>query len=216
MDTLFWYAEITLDYIFQMLPCVFCAAAVFFLLLPVRRRRLARLGLRSGPLREGALLLFLLFCAGLAALTLFPANFWTSGHWSAVLQGWEPLFKAVDWHIQFHTIQLVPLREISGAFRSPWRFFMLLGNIVMFLPLGFCSTLLWQNESWQRALLVGLGGSALVEAVQFFIGRGSDVDDLILNALGALCGYWLFCLLRRLLTGFPQKFRCVKVDPLYG
>ena len=39
------------------------------------------MGLVSPPLREGALLLFALFCAGLGALTLFP-----SGLWSYLLQ----------------------------------------------------------------------------------------------------------------------------------
>ena len=60
----------------QMLPCAWLALLLFLLLLPWRRKRLERSGLVSPPLREGALLLFLLFCAGLAALTVFPSNFW--------------------------------------------------------------------------------------------------------------------------------------------
>ena len=78
MDVLLWYGEITWDYIKQMLPCAAGAAAVFFCLLPWRRKRLSAKMLRSLPIRETALLLFVLFCAGLAALTLFPSNFWGS------------------------------------------------------------------------------------------------------------------------------------------
>ena len=60
----------------QMLPGAWLALLLFLLLLPWRRKRLERSGLVSPPLREGALLLFLLFCAGRAALTVFPSNFW--------------------------------------------------------------------------------------------------------------------------------------------
>ena len=41
MDVLLWYGEITWDYIKQMLPCAAGAAAVFFCLLPWRRKRLS-------------------------------------------------------------------------------------------------------------------------------------------------------------------------------
>ena len=64
-------------YLRQMLPLGSLALLAFLLLRPRRARRLERLGLTSGPLREITLCLFILFCAGLAALTLFPANVWS-------------------------------------------------------------------------------------------------------------------------------------------
>ena len=64
-------------YLRQMLPLGLLALLAFLLLRPRRARRLDRLGLTSGPLREITLCLFILFCAGLAALTLFPANVWS-------------------------------------------------------------------------------------------------------------------------------------------
>ena len=65
-----------LNYGKQMLPMGLAAFAVFLLLRPVRIRRLERLELVSPGLREAALALFVVFFAGLAALTLFPANLW--------------------------------------------------------------------------------------------------------------------------------------------
>ena len=59
-----------LNYGKQMLPMGLAAFAVFLLLRPVRIRRLERLELVSPGLREAALALFVVFCAGLAALTL--------------------------------------------------------------------------------------------------------------------------------------------------
>ena len=68
MDTLLWYVAISWDYVAQMLPCMVLAALVFFLLRPWRKKRLARQGMASGGLREAALLFFVMFCAGLAAV----------------------------------------------------------------------------------------------------------------------------------------------------
>lgn len=216
MQTVLWYIEITGYYLAQMLPCALGAGVAFLCLTPWRKRVLAGKGLASGPWREGALLLFVLFFAGLAGLTLFPAGFWTVQHWTDAFHGAEPLFRPVDYRLQLQTIQWIPFREIGGAFSSPWRFFMLLGNGAMFLPLGFFPALLWRGETWRRSLLTGLCYSAFVELEQFFIGRGSDIDDILINTLGALCGWWLFCLLRRLIPRFFGKFKCVKVDSLHG
>ena len=76
---------------------------------------------------------------------------------------------------------------------------MLLGNLSMFAPLGFFPALLWDGPGWRKALLTGVCSS-------LFVGRNSDINDLILNRLGALCGYWAFLLLRRLAPALPPDF----------
>lgn len=91
-ELLWWYLGNVRDYATQMLPCMCAAAAVYALALPARRRRLDRLGLVSPLRREIALLFCMMFGAGLAALTLFPANFWHRQHWLAALRGERPLF----------------------------------------------------------------------------------------------------------------------------
>ena len=136
-ETFGWYLENILEYFFQMLPCMGIALMIFLLLRPWRRGRLARLGLSSGPAREGALLLFVMFAAGLAALTLFPAYFWTAGHWRGVLDGTQPLFQPVDLQVQLQTIQLEPFREIFRAVRGPWVMFLVVANVGIFSPVGF-------------------------------------------------------------------------------
>lgn len=81
LDTLVWYWGNILDYAREMLPCMLLALAAFLALLPLRRRRLAARGLVSGPWRGGRPAAVCEFCAGLAALTLFPAGFWRLSHW---------------------------------------------------------------------------------------------------------------------------------------
>lgn len=41
--------------------------------------------------------------------------------------------------------------------------------------------------------MAGAAISALIEFIQLFIGRSSDIDDAILNTLGVMLGY---CVLR--------------------
>ena len=71
-ELLWWYLGNARDYAAQMLPCMCAGMAVYALALPVRRRRLDRLGLVSPRRRELALLLFVMFAAGLAALEQCP------------------------------------------------------------------------------------------------------------------------------------------------
>ncbi len=207
-ETFWWYLENILEYFFQMLPCMGIALLIFLLLRPWRLGRLARLGLSSGPAREGALLLFVMFAAGLAALTLFPAYFWTAGHWRGVLDGTQPLFQPVDLQVQLQTIQLEPFREIFRAVRGPWVMFLVVANVGIFSPVGFFTALLWRSPRWWRSLLAGFCASFTIELIQFFIGRNTDIDDLILNTAGALAGFWVFCLLRAVFPKFTEKFQC--------
>lgn len=207
-ETLWWYLGNILEYTMQMLPCMLGALAVFLLVRPGQLRRLEGRGLVSGPWREGALLLFVMFGAGLAALTVFPAGFWRVRHWSAFLRGERPLFPPVDWHIQLQTLQLTPLQEIYRAFRGPWVMFLMLANIGIFLPVGFFIALLWRRPRWWKSAGLGCLCSCAIEFVQIFIGRSTDVDDVILNTAGAFLGYWLFRLLRALFPRCFAKFQC--------
>ena len=216
MNTLTFYLGATWNYIAQMLPCMLLATLFFFRFRPTRKRRLAGLSLESGLYRECGLFLFLLFCAGLGALTLFPSGFWSYGHWYWVLRG-EPLFRPVDLQVQLQNLQLRPFWEISIAFTGAWHAYMLLGNVIMFAPIGFFGALLWRGARWWKSLLVGACASLFVETVQFFIGRSSDIDDVILNSLGALCGFWLFCLLQVLAPRFTKEFLCTRMEEVpYG
>lgn len=210
IETLLWYIGNIFEYVLQMLPCMLAASLAYLCLRPARLRRLERLGLTSGPWREGALLLFLMFVAGLASLTLFPAYFWNWAHWSAAFGGERPLFPPVDLEMQLQSLQLTPFQEVRRAFRGPWVMFLMLANIGIFFPLGFFSALLWQKSRWWKAVLTGFCTSVTIEFVQFFIGRSTDIDDVILNTTGTLVGYWLFLLFKALFPRFSLKFRCHK------
>ncbi len=85
------------------------------------------------------------------------------------------------------------------AFQARQAIINLGGNVGMFLPLGFL--LPWVFRKLQRlwkTLLATVAIISLVEVLQLFSLLGScDIDDLILNALGAAIGYFLWYALMR-------------------
>lgn len=174
-------ARRVLRYVLWMLPGMGLALAPYLCLLPWRRRRFAAAGLRSGGVRETGLLVFCLFSGGMAVLTLCPNPGWLyaglRGHWSPYFGGWTvPLGRRVN---------LVPFSQGDSLFN-------LLGNVGMFVPFGFFTALLWRGWRWRRALVLGLGVTAFIECWQILVGRFFDIDDIMLNAFGVLCGFLLW------------------------
>ena len=206
MDTLFWYLEISLDYVKQMLPCMLMGAVGFLVLLPWQRGRLYRRGLYSGPVREVGRFLFVLFCCGLAALTVFPANFWTLWHWQEALQGLRPFFPITPLSQSLQYVGWTPTL-FRGDTLGEWGFYMAAANALIFVPIGFCSNLLWRKPRWWKGLAVGLCVSFAIEFLQLFVNRSTDVDDLILNTLGAFLGGLLALLLGRVAPALTRKFQ---------
>ncbi len=71
-----------------------------------------------------------------------------------------------------------------------------LGNIIVFIPIGFFIKVLW-NPSNRETVLIGFSISLFIEIVQLFLNRTSDIDDLILNTLGVILGIILYKFLIR-------------------
>ena len=186
----------------DMLPGAALAAVLFLCLLPWRKRRLAARELRSSPLREIVLLLFWMFCGGMAAITLTPRWYTFVG----ALQYGLPLdltvFGAEGGTAIFRPgeINLIPFQTF-GQIR-----YVLLGNIIMFVPFGLFPGLLFRGFNWKRALLSGFCVTAFIECWQLCVGRAFDIDDLLLNTLGAFCGWLLALALRRLFPRFFERF----------
>ncbi|MGE7094489.1 VanZ family protein [Lysinibacillus sp. NPDC048646] len=67
------------------------------------------------------------------------------------------------------------------------------GNILLFMPLGFSIPLRFKVNKFWKVILLGFFISFLVEVIQLFTSiRSFDVDDLILNTLGAIIGFVLY------------------------
>jgi glycopeptide antibiotics resistance protein len=100
--------------------------------------------------------------------------------------------------------QLVPFEGMAGELKhSPVEYLAeLSANVLLFAPLGFLLPLLIPAiRRWWQALAVGAGVSLLIELYQLaWPGvRKASVNDLLMNALGAVLG---FAALR--LTGYRR------------
>lgn len=215
-ETILWYISNIGEYTLEMLPCMCVSLIVFLIIRPHQLQTLQEKGVISTKWRESILLLFVLFLTGLAALTLFPANFWPytmeylfSSETRTSHFEWERFYPVLAGQNEMN-LQLQPFLEIKRAFKGPWVFFIMLGNIGIFMPIGFFSALLWRKPRWWRSVLIGFGCSFLIEFVQLFIGRCADIDDIILNTTGALLGYWFYRILNMFCHKFFLQFQCCK------
>lgn len=65
-------------------------------------------------------------------------------------------------------------------------------NVLLFVPLGILLPLLWKRfKNPFRTVLFGLFVSAVIEFLQLFTYRATDINDLITNTLGTLIGWCL-------------------------
>lgn len=90
-------------------------------------------------------------------------------------------------------VSLVPFQEIQRGLNnrgtSSWT--NVVGNVALFMPLGFAIACLARSGFWARWLLAALSGfvlSTAIEITQYSFGRVADIDDVILNTSGALAG----------------------------
>lgn len=196
--------ERLLRYLFAMAWGALPALIFCLVLLPLRRRRLSKLGLFSSPVREVFLTLFWMFAAAMALLTLTPrwvvsalVDVWNGYRWN----GAEYPYFAMG------TISLRPFQTLYDPF-------IFMGNVAMFLPFGFFVPLLWRRFGWLRAVTLGAGITLFVETCQLAVGRAFDIDDLMLNALGVLLGYGAWRLWRRIAPGGAKGLWCREIKKM--
>lgn len=99
---------------------------------------------------------------------------------------------------EWKSVNIIPFRVLTTVASNPLNFF---GNIIMFIPYGCLLVLL--SKKCQKIYITTLAGaklSFLIEFLQLFGSRGSDIDDIILNTIGTICGY---CIGKLILTAIP-------------
>jgi glycopeptide antibiotics resistance protein len=111
--------------------------------------------------------------------------------------------------VQEGALNLVPFRiisnEIAGLLSHASHLrtidLNLFGNVLLFMPLGLLVPLIWRRRV--KILLIGCAASVCIEVMQFvlthlgFVNRMADIDDVILNTLGAVAGYWIYALAKK-------------------
>lgn len=128
-------------------------------------------------------ILFILYCAVMLWL-LFGQRL----AWGSDLPYTEQLRENINL-VPFATVRL--FKNLLGD--SDWMLHAisnLLGNIILFIPLGMLTDIFEKQRYFPRYILTVTVMIILVELIQLFTLLGScDIDDLILNLIGATIGF---------------------------
>ncbi len=69
----------------------------------------------------------------------------------------------------------------------------LVGNIALFVPIGFLVAVVYRKMTWQKSLALAAAAGLVIEGMEVMFRVGVfDIDDIILNAFGVMIGYWVF------------------------
>jgi len=121
----------------------------------------------------------------------------------------------------FSNVNLIPFRVFQDNYYAItelnfWQPFIInfLGNICIFIPIGFMIPLLWNrfNRFWKVSLF-GLSISLFIEITQLSQARSSDIDDLWLNTAGSMIGYCVYVNMKKY---FPKVHRLFKKNKLHA
>jgi glycopeptide antibiotics resistance protein len=104
---------------------------------------------------------------------------------------------------------LIPFTEIFRyEVGSELFIYNVVGNILIFIPFGYFVSGYIKASKVSHILTVSIISSLTVEIVQLQIGRSFDVDDIILNVVGAIIGFLLYiglCAIKKHLPRFLQR-----------
>jgi glycopeptide antibiotics resistance protein len=79
-----------------------------------------------------------------------------------------------------------------------------LGNILLFVPFGLFVSHYIKNKKMYPILLISVLVSCSIEFAQTKIGRTADIDDVILNTLGGVIGYFIYKFSDKLIKKLPN------------
>ena len=186
MGTVLYYIWDTLK---SMLPAIPAAVLLRLGAIPLRRRK----GLATTLRHE----------AGAAALILWMAALLVQTLGRPLV--WPPVWMN-NIPYEINLIPLYTIREIFARGATGYAIVNLLGNVLIFVPIGLLPPLLWRRmDRLGLCCAAGFSLSLLIEIAQLFSFRSPDVDDLLLNTLGAGVGFAVYYLCLKRWAG--EKFR---------
>lgn len=183
-----------LKYTIDMFEYMLIASPIIVIFRLFLLQHIKKKDIKTTIFHEAGVTAFILFLIGLASQTIMP-DFNISVKNSDInlvlfkvfKQTYHTLF--VDHYISYFLINF-------------------LGNIVIFMPIGFFIPLLWNiKHSMLKTLAIGFLISFFIEISQLALPRRTDIDDLWLNTLGTLLGYIVFYFIQKNRSNLTEKFR---------
>lgn len=110
-------------------------------------------------------------------------------------------FQDVSWS----SSNFIPFKEMFRYQLFSDMFFRnVVGNMIMFMPYGFFVSYFLKLNRKRIIFGLSLLVSCTIESTQYLIGRVFDVDDIFLNVLGGLLGYFLYRLFELIQNKLPS------------
>lgn len=156
-------------------------------------------------------IVFSIYTASVISLTMFPFPYQ------------KELINDVIRENYGKTNNLIPFKTILYAFSTPINregIIHLIGNIVLFIPLGFMLLIFFDKVKVGKVIFIGFLCRLTIEIMQFLLGlyigynyRSSDIDDVFLNTFGCVIGILLFKILKKSLikNELLQSNKVIKV-----
>jgi glycopeptide antibiotics resistance protein len=154
--------------------------------------RLRTPGHRLSFYREILLLSFVVYLSGLATATLIPNHNSRLAAEAAV---------GIDLYPNLASLTCSSASLPRGSTAQAFCVHNARGNVMLFFPLGILIPLVWRRLRFWNAIQIAIALSVSIELVQYLSrawgsNRSVDVNDVILNVLGACLGLALVLLLR--------------------
>ena len=109
--------------------------------------------------------------------------------------------------VNYGTNNFIPFHEIFRyEFGSVYFLHNVLGNIILFIPFGYFVSHIMASKKPYAMFIISIITSVVIEFTQLKIGRTFDVDDIILNLIGAILGYIVYLLIDLLERKLPPVF----------
>ena len=106
--------------------------------------------------------------------------------------------KLIDTPITYH-----PFHSLSSFFKElqRGRIGNSFGNIILFIPIGFLAPAVTGWKKMWKTVVAGISFSLFIESIQLITSKGCfDLDDVLLNGLGTVLGFGLYCAAQKIFT----------------
>ncbi|MBU3227766.1 VanZ family protein [Clostridium algidicarnis] len=153
---------------------------------------------------------FGVYIIALIGVTLFPIRI---GYGKQAITMINMGINYIPFKSIIYDIRQIGIGSFSVRFQIKLLIMNVLGNFILLIPIGFLTPILWEKvNSLKDIVIVGFLVSLSIELLQLLenflsIGflRVVDVDDLILNVLGAVFGYMAYKLAKLIVTKYKIK-----------
>ena len=89
----------------------------------------------------------------------------------------------------------------------------IIGNIIALVPLGFLLPFVFPKMTWKKTIALAIITGFIIEGTQVLLHVGIfDIDDVILNGLGVLIGFWKY----NLFATFSKNTKAITSAIVFG